>query len=262
LDQFEQWLHLHGQAPPGELVEALRQCDGIHVQALLLVRDDFWLAISRFMRELEIPLVEGVNTSLVDLFDPLHALKVLAEFGRAFGRLLPHPAELSPEQDRFLVQAIAGLTHDNKVIPVRLSLFAEMIRSKPWNPVTLRKVGGAEGIGILFLEEAFGSHAARPDYRIHEPAARAVLQALLPEQGANIKGAMRSHGELVQAAGYEHRPEDFQALLHILDTELRLITPTDPASPVSAPAYYQLTHDYLIPALREWLESKGNLARI
>jgi serine/threonine protein kinase/formylglycine-generating enzyme required for sulfatase activity len=261
LDQFEQWLHVHAQAPPGEVVEALRQCDGCHVQALLLVRDDFWLAISRFMRELEIPLVEGSNTSLADLFDPLHALKVLAEFGRAFGRLPAHPAELSAEHERFLVQAIAGLTHDNKVIPVRLSLFADMIRSKPWNPATLRKVGGAEGIGILFLEEAFGSHAARPDYRVHERAARAVLQALLPEQGANIRGAMRSQSELVQAAGYEHRPEDFQALLHILDTELRLITPADPASQAAAPPYFQLTHDYLIPALREWLTRKRRETR-
>jgi hypothetical protein len=37
-----------------ELVVALRHCDGEHIQAVVLVRDDFWLAASRFMRELEI----------------------------------------------------------------------------------------------------------------------------------------------------------------------------------------------------------------
>ena len=39
-----------------ELVAALRQCDGEHVQAIVMVRDDFWLAASRFMRDLEIDL--------------------------------------------------------------------------------------------------------------------------------------------------------------------------------------------------------------
>src|SRR5262249_53699342 len=64
LDQFEQWLHA-GQAQANtELVQALRQCDGGRVQCLVMVRDDFWLAVSRFMRELEIRLVEGRNSAL------------------------------------------------------------------------------------------------------------------------------------------------------------------------------------------------------
>jgi serine/threonine protein kinase len=276
IDQFEQWLHAHGAGQPGQMIEALRQCDGQHVQALLLVRDDFWLAVSRFMHYLEVPLVEGHNTGLVDLFDPLHARKVLVEFGRAFGRLPAQPATPAPEQERFLDQAVAGLARDGKIIPVRLSLFAEMIRGRPWTPATLREVGGAKGIGVLFLEEALGVRAAQPEHRRHNEAARAVLAALLPEPGSNIRGAMRSHDQLLAAAGYARRPEDFAALLRILDNELRLITPTEPdegvnpESPVAsterslvgshlsslAPHYYQLTHDYLVPALREWLTLK------
>src|SRR5262245_23181108 len=235
LEQFEQWLHARRPAPGGGLVEALRQCDGVHVQALLLVRDDFWLAVSRFMRELEVPLVEGDNTGLVDLFDPPHARKVLAEFGRAFGRLPAHPAALAPEQERFLDQAVAGLAQDGKVIPVRLSLFAEMVRGKSWDPATLRAVGGAEGVGVLFLEESLGPRSARPEYRLHQAAARAVLKALLPERGTDIKGAVRSREQLLEAAGRACRPEDFTALLRILDVELRLITPTEDVSEPSAP---------------------------
>ena len=85
LDQFEQWLHSHRGEENTELIAALRQCDGEHVQAIVMVRDDFWLAASRFMRNLEIPLLEGVNSALVDLFDPRHARKVLVAFGQAFG---------------------------------------------------------------------------------------------------------------------------------------------------------------------------------
>ena len=269
LDQFEQWLHARGADQPGQLTEALRQCDGMHVQALLLVRDDFWLAVSRFMHDLEVPLVEGHNTGLVDLFDPLHARNVLAEFGRAYGRLPSRPAALAPEQERFLDQAVAGLSRDGKIIPVRLSLFAEMIRGKPWTPATFREAGGAQGIGVLFLEDALGVGAAQPEHRRHSEAARAVLQSLLPEPGSNIRGAMRSQDQLLAAARYARRPDDFSALLRILDKELRLITPTEadgaPNSESSltstmrsfrTPHYYQLTHDYLVPALRDWLTRK------
>jgi len=69
LDQFEQWLH--GRPIDGS-ADFRRPCGtatGSVVQCVLMVRDDFWLAVSRFMRALEIPLVEGGNAALVDLFD-------------------------------------------------------------------------------------------------------------------------------------------------------------------------------------------------
>ena len=55
--------------------------------------------------------------------------------------------------------------------------------------------------------------------------------------------------------------------MHILDSELRLITPTDPeglgteltASPGGR--YYQLTHDYLVHSLRDWLTRKQRETR-
>ena len=56
LDQFEQWLHAKKEEENTELVQALRQCDGEHVQCIVMVRDDFWMAATRFMRELEIRL--------------------------------------------------------------------------------------------------------------------------------------------------------------------------------------------------------------
>jgi len=69
LDQFEQWLHAKKEEENTDLVQALRQCDGGRVQCIVMVRDDFWLAVSRFLRDLEVPLVEGHNIALADLFD-------------------------------------------------------------------------------------------------------------------------------------------------------------------------------------------------
>src|SRR6202041_571194 len=101
-------------------------------------------------------------------------------------------------------------------------------KGKSWAPATLREVGGTEGIGLAFLEETFSASIAPPEHRLHQKAAQAVLKALIPESGTDIKGQMRSRQELLEGSGYVSRPRDFDDLIHILDPELRLITPTDP----------------------------------
>src|SRR5262249_53252843 len=106
LDQFEQWLHARKEEENAGLVPALRQCDGVQVQCLILVRDDFWMAATRFMDALEVRLVQGENTAAVDRFDPPHAKKVLTAFGRAFGALPEQDHELSKQHASFLEQAV------------------------------------------------------------------------------------------------------------------------------------------------------------
>lgn len=268
LDQFEQWLHAKRGEENTVLVAALRQCDGEHLQAVVLVRDDFWMAATRFLDSLEVELIKGQNTAAVDLFDPRHARIVLAAFGTAYGNLPERTGDISKEQDGFLNQAIVGLTQDGKIISVRLALFAEMVKGKPWTPATLRDVGGTEGVGVTFLEETFSSPQANPKHRLHQKAAQAVLKALLPEAGTSIRGRIRSEGDLQTDSGYTHRPRDHADLIHILDGELRLITPTEPEGgsddcPGSEgeARYYQLTHDYLVPSLRGWLTRKQRQTR-
>jgi serine/threonine protein kinase/formylglycine-generating enzyme required for sulfatase activity len=298
LDQFEQWLHAHHDGSEVELVCALRQCDGAHVQCLVLVRDDFWLAASRFMQALEVPLAEGRNSAMVDLFDALHARKVLALFGRAYGCLGTADERVEPDgtdhdRQRFLDRAISGLAENGKVVPVRLALFAQMVKAKPWSLATLKDVGGIAGVGATFLEETFGDTTAQPRHRIHQRAARAVLAALLPDFGTDLKGLRRTGTELLAASGYQ-RLEQFAELMQILDAELRLVTPAEeeeteqgtgnweqggesrkaasgtrselpssqqhvlsaPHSALRVPRSYQLTHDYLVPSLRDWLTRK------
>ena len=268
LDQFEQWLHAKSETENSELLQVLRECDGEQIQCVLMIRDDFWTPVSRFLKQLDVQQQERKNMQMVDLFDPPHAKKVLSAFGQAFGAL---GSELSKVQNAFLDQAVAGLAQDGKVISVRLTLFAEMVKGKPWTPATLKEVGGTDGVGVTFLEETFTASTAPPQHRLHQKAAQAVLKALLPESGADIKGHMRSHAALLEASGYANHPKDFDDLIQILDNEIRLITPTDPAGKEAADEatpsaqgeqkYYQLTHDYLVPSLRDWLTRKQKETR-
>ncbi len=277
IDQFEQWLHAHGADDRAELVEALRQCDGPNVQCLLLVRDDFWMGVTRCFHALDIPLLEGQNSAAVDLFPIWHARRVLAAFGRAYGALPADPAAATAEQQEFINRAVAGLAEDNKVICVRLVLFAEMIKSKPWSLATLKELGGAEGIGVAFLDETFAAASAPPQHRYHQAAARSVLAVLLPESGTDIKGNLRTVEQLRAASGYAAKPQAFEELLRILDGQLRLITPVDveesgqPAvgggqtaqaeAGQSPRRSYQLTHDFLVAPLGAWLTRKQRETR-
>ena len=182
------------------------------------------------MRELEIRLLEGQNCAAVDLFDLGHARKVLAAFGRAFGRLAGGRQRApTKEQDAFLDQAVAGLAQDGKVICVRLALFAEMMKGRPWTPATLSEVGGTEGVGV---------DVPRRDLQCRHRPARAPLS---PEGGpgrpqgaaARIRHATSRATCGLTPSCWPPRampagPADFDDLIRILDGEVRLITPTDP----------------------------------
>ncbi len=320
IDQFEQWLYAHTESTGTSLLDALLQCDGARLQAIVMVRDDFWMAATRFFRDLDIPLLERHNSAAVDLFDLVHAERVLKAFGRAFGKLQPNDSEDKADLKQFVTESIRGLARENKVISVRLALFAEMMKSRPWTLEALSDVGGTSGVGATFLEETFSAQGAPPQHRYHQTAARAVLRSLLPDGGTDIKGHSSPLNQLLAASGYESRPGDFSDLMRILDSELRLITPVDqsgagdaiiknidslspgkpgeragvrglnrqatqPLTPNPSPRvqgegseeltlhtsnfelqtsvspHYQLTHDYLIPSLRNWLTRKQRETR-
>jgi eukaryotic-like serine/threonine-protein kinase len=271
LDQFEQWLHLHLDDPGSELLHAIRQCDGRRLQTLVLVRDDFWMGITRFLRAVEVPVQEGQNAAAVELFQAEHARRVLTEIGRAHGRLPLEAVPIGSDAAVFLDQAVQELAGPGGwIIPVHLSLFAETVKHRPWTPKTLVDLGGIAGIGVTFLEETFAAPHSPPAHRLHRRAAMAVLAALLPEPSSDLKGRLQPGRALQQAAGYHGRDRDFADLMSILDQELRMVTPVDALGsdgtnlePTRNPGerHYQLTHDFLVPPLRLWLTRKQRETR-
>lgn len=263
IDQFEQWLHSNQDQEHSDLIRALRQCDGQRVQCIVLVRDDFWLALNRFMESVEAPLVVGENVTMVDLFDLPHAAEVLTKFGRAFGRIPKDTTSISPATQEFIRQSIDYVAHDGKVFPVHLSLFGEMVKSRDWVPETLRELGGAVGMGLQFLRESFSVAHAPAAQRLHEEAVRKTLESLLPDVGTEIKTQWRTRDQLVEVSGYRDDPKSFESLMKILEGDLKLISPIDTLEKSrssheirNTEARYQLSHDFLVPSIREWLYSE------
>ena len=116
-----------------------------------LIQAGLLLAVSLFMRNLEIRLVEGHNCALVDQFNKQHARKVLSILGRAYGQLDDDSAKLAEPQDTFIKAVIDGLAKEGggKVVCVQLAMLAEMMKDRPWTPDTLRAVGGTKGTPLI-----------------------------------------------------------------------------------------------------------------
>ena len=262
LDQFEQYLHGASVDEQNALADALGECDGKTLQCVLAVRDDFITQATLFINRLGIRLSQSDNSMLVPLLEKRHAKKVLALFGQAFGAL-PRTGLLNREQEVFLDAAIDGLAERDYVVPVRLSVFSEMVRPKDWTPATLEAIGGIQGVGVSFLEESFVATTAPAENRRHRKAAEAVLDALLPEHGTMLKETMVPRSLLLRKSGYSARPEAFEQLLRILDGQLRLITPVIHLlaeqeagrgwESTQGETHYHLTHDYLVQPVRTWL---------
>ena len=171
-----------------ELEDALRQCDGDRVQALLLVRDDFWMDLTRFFRGLEVGLMDGWNAAAVDLFDRDHARKVLIALGRAHGRLPADPERSGPSIARSSTGPSRRSRRTGGWSASGWSCWRSCCDPGPGSPPTLDELGGARTIGVMILDEAFSVPQAPPQNRLHRRAAQEVLKQLLPEGGALIKG--------------------------------------------------------------------------
>ncbi|MEM9413271.1 MAG: ATP-binding protein, partial [Planctomycetota bacterium] len=255
-DQFEQWLHGNIFEDHCQLIGALRQCDGERVQALILVREDFWLGITRFFKELEIDLIENINFASVDLFSRRHAKEVLIKFGRAYGQL-PSDTALTKSNHRFLDGAVEMMSENGTVNSIRTALFAETVKHNDWEIDTLNQLGDAKRIGVVFLDKTIGDRASNPLYIKNRENLITILETLLPDAGIEIKGSFQPKQKLAESVALTNSDPDFQILIQILDKQLRLITPTEPDHGIQAQSendkYYQLTHDYLVPSLRDWI---------
>jgi hypothetical protein len=151
---------------------------------------------------------------------------------------------------------------------VQLALFADMVKQRPWIPSLLRDFGGARGIGVAFLDDRLNGVNAHPEFRTHRALVRRLLASLLPAEGVDVRPPACLRSELVTPLLELAQEATIERLLGLLDSELRLVTPSVSSDTGSAhsdssvrdPAI-QLTHDYLVPSIRQWLDVEERSTR-
>ena len=202
LDQFEQWLFARRGEENTELVAALRQCDGEHVQAIVLVRDDFWMAGDPVhARARDRPRSMARTSPRVDLFDlaarPEGARGVRARLRRACRSGRPDsPKDQRRSSSRRRRAGPGRQGHLRAAGAVRRDGQGEAL-----DPSTLSEVGGTEGVGVTFLEETFASPPRTPSTASTRRRRRPCSKALLPGRGTDIKGQMRSERGAARCLG-------------------------------------------------------------
>ena len=113
------------------------------------------------MRDLGDRIVEGGNSAAVDPFDRRHARKILAAFGRAYGKLPEELISLTEDQEKFLDGVISLLDADGQILPIRLVLLVEMLKGAAWDEKSLIELTRTGDVARAFLELAFNAkHAA------------------------------------------------------------------------------------------------------
>ena len=269
LDQFEQWLNRCSNDAEHPLTAALRQCDGMRVQALLLIRDDFWISASQFLRCLDRRIEEGKNAMSLPLFDERHARRVLEALGRAYGALPSMPQPLTPAHLRFIRQVVQSLSQRGKVVCVHLTVFAETTKGADWSQLDFRALGGWEGIGREYIAGVFNDPQTPAYIKRHSGDAWRILQALLPESEPNMKGRLVRRGELRMLTGLDHQGERFEQLMNFLEFEAHLISPMEDEEAIECELHaestdagerilYGLTHDFLVSPVRSWGAAKDS----
>lgn len=251
LDQFEQYLANTPLDLQHELVQSLRQCDGVGLKAILLVRDDFWNSISQFMHLLESSLSDQSNAMSLPLLNTQHAKRTLEAIGRAYACLPLSTEPISEAQRSFIELAVEQLSQEGTVVCVRLMMFAELMRKHPWEPRTLSRLGGMDGAAMRYLKESFDAHTAPISHRSVAPICREILRALLPHLPVETKSFAKSKKELSDLVGQTASRVQFEQAIGILEKELRLISTVgqgDDSKPI-----YSLIHDYLVKPVRDWI---------
>ncbi len=257
-DQFEQWLSRCDDLNHHPFTLAIRQCSAERVQALFLIRDDFWLSASQFFRALDQRIAESVNALSLPLMDEEHAIQVLAAIGHAYNRL-PSDSARSPAERKFLKEAVAAIAQRNKVICVHLTVLAETFRDRPWTHAQFVAVGGWRGIASEFVVAKFIDPAVPQIVRRNTDLACKILSQLLPSADVDLKGHSRSIEQIAELCGLS---PDHPALFYMMDYLERdgaLISATETLeAQEKTKVQYALSHDFLVDPVRDWTDAKQN----
>ena len=196
IDQFEQWLQAASdQRSSRSLVKALRQCDGIRIQAILVIREEFWRSTSQLMQELDIPMRQGENISLCTPFDKDHTRFVIEKIANTFEQF----RALSNRKRRAIIQHGLTLIEDRgRFPPVNIAILVQILEQSSWEFEVISRIKSLEDLGIFYLNTIFNSSSLQT----RRDTAEAFLLTLVPDQGLIRKESI-PEAELLKATNLE-----------------------------------------------------------
>ncbi len=262
-DHFDSWLGSATAAQLEQLAAALRNCDGENLQALIVVRDEAWIAATEFMRMAECGVEQWKNACAIELLDRHHAARLLELAGRSYGSLPAHPESLDSSQTEFVSQAIDEMANRGRVLPIQLAMFVKMAKLQRWHPAALDHSGGVHGAYVGYFQDLFESNVAPPNYQRVCGSVVEVLRQLLPSEDQTAHSRLVSFSELEAALNAKNQQSQLHRVLNILIEDQRWVVRVSlPSSRSSVPSEYtaqcndqfHLVHDFLVEPIARWVD--------
>ncbi len=256
LDQYESWALEAGSGAQDALAAALRQCDGVHVQVLVVAGAEHWGLVNRLSRAVEVALVEGVNLHSMPLLSKQQARSILEAMGRSYGSLPPPYQPLEPKHARFLEQAIGGLgrDHGGRVLPIQIAMFAHVAELHHWDPEALQRAGGLEELFVEFFEDSFESESASEKNRRLRPVAARMLECLLPAPDQSVRQSGKSLEELENCLAGEFSVPRVRNAAAVLVEELKVAVAVPVSCGDTICPGIRISNDFLVGPLRTWTQ--------
>lgn len=247
VDHFERYLHEPGD--DAQLAEVLSVCDGVRLQCVFVVRDESTRSASRWLDRHGVPIVEGENHLALRPALVGSNQTLLMTLGQSLGRLPEDEAEMAVAQRLFLQQAIRGLAGEDGVVPLRLAQFALAMSGVEWKASVLSELGGPQPCLADLIDEQLRLLEGTRDGPSQQTA-RTLLGMLTPPNDGDF--VVRTEAELRAQTTQAGLGRHFDAVMNLLDRELRLVTPSSSSGRMG----YRLADELACAAVRRWLHRK------
>lgn len=159
IDQFEQWLSVHGHKSATELERAVRLCDVHHIQVLLIFRSDpvFLDTAMEFMNRCGCPYTDRNNGFRLKSLTGDGALAVLQHLLKAANIRLPYQSSHIEGQVLAHAQRLLESEQQGGVLPAWIVIMAKFIARHAADSWQILNRQSFSEVAVSHLEELFES---------------------------------------------------------------------------------------------------------
>lgn len=253
LDQFEQWLSVHGGQSNSTLGKAFQHCDGDRLQVVLIFRSDLTGEAERFMRECKSPRSDQRNAFSIEPLPNVLAMNVLEHILDTADTPIqwPDPTARRQTLEHAAKIQLGSARRTPGILPAWIVMIARYLRKHADSPQQLIRLASFEEIALEHLDELFNSAVARPS------KISSLLPSILREAArfnapaAELRSTM-SMAQIQLACSTATSTSDiFTALKELEDADV--ITCTQSPHSSNHDGVWQVSHEVWLQPIREWL---------
>ncbi len=253
IDQFEQWLSVHGRRKETQLQQALRHCDGHLLQTLLIFRSDFIDRAEPFMDACGSPRAHGSNGFSINMLTGEESFAVLDHVLSTPGATLRWPEESDRQST---LQHAAELLGDadkrhGGVCPAWVVMVARFLVKHATAPLPLLHQRSLSDVALSHIRELLeGSAGSRPTLASLYPD---IVRCLIDDEAGGDLRRQVGFAQFQNASLKGTVADDLRQALQSLEAG-DLIVSMQVTTAGCHEQVWQLTHEIWIQPLRQWLE--------